>query len=63
MYTELKEEIEKVKSGGYPINEFYRLYGQCQMAFRLGAINQSEFMDLNRDVVADGINNPRHFNN
>ena len=60
MYKQLKESIQKLKTGGYGLNEFYRMYGQCQMAYTLKAITHDEFMKLNHDVMADGINNPEY---
>jgi len=51
-----------LKTGGYPIEEFYRSYGQCQMAQKLEVIKNQEFMDLNNDVVAEGIDNTKYFN-
>lgn len=61
MFGKLKNEIEKLKTGGYPQNEFYRVYGKCQMAYEVGAISKDEFFLLNHAVVADGINNSKYF--
>lgn len=35
----------------------FEAYGQVKMAQRLKAITQSEFMELSRMLVRDGINN------
>lgn len=61
MFEKLKSEIDRLKTGGYKIEEFYRVYGRCQMAYELGAIGKDEFMALNHAVVADGINNSKYF--
>ena len=37
----------------------FEAYGQVKMAQRLEAITQSEFMELSRMLVRDGINNPQ----
>jgi len=61
MFEKLKNEIDKLKNGGYPREEFYRVYGRCQMAYELEKISKTEYLELNHEVVADGINNSKYF--
>lgn len=39
-------------------NLVYQAYGQAQMAYRLHVITFSDFSELNRILVVNGINNP-----
>ncbi len=56
LYKKLMKEIEKLKIGKYPVEEYYRVYGRCQMARELEKISKDEFMKLNNEVIAKGIN-------
>ena len=62
MFKELQKEIKRIKENAInPQPELFRVYGKCQMALTLSAITLTEFMKLNYEVVADGINNPKYF--
>jgi hypothetical protein len=61
-FEKLKKEVEMVKKGSVePRYQLYRLYGKAQMARELDAITLDEFMKLNHEIVAQGINNPKYF--
>lgn len=39
----------------------YQAYGATKMAWKLGAISNDEFFELNETLVRNGINNPRSY--
>lgn len=62
IYAQLMVETEQTKQGSMmPKQELYRIYGKAQMARQLGALTLEEFMTLNHEIVAEGINNPEYF--
>ena len=61
LYKTLMLKIESAKKSVIPRDQLFQAYGRCQMAYELGAITHDEFMILNHEAVADGINNPKYF--
>lgn len=62
VYEQLMVEIARIKLGNkVPREELYRMYGKCQMARQLDRLTLEEFVKLNHEVVAEGINNPKYF--
>ncbi|QAT43471.1 hypothetical protein [Aminipila luticellarii] len=62
IYQQLMVETEQIKQGDkMPNRELYRIYGKAQMARQLGALTIEEFMTLNHEIIAEGINNPKYF--
>lgn len=52
----IKEANYALKSRSY--NLVYQTYGKALMAWKLGAINKSEFYTLNDMLVKHGLNDP-----
>lgn len=62
MFEKLLQEIRKAKNDRYTTTkELYYLYGRVCLAYELMAITVSEYMQLNHEVVYNGINNPKYF--
>jgi len=61
MFEKLRKEIQFAKSCIFPQCALYQVYGQILMALELKAITIDEYMILNHECVADGINNPKYF--
>lgn len=57
----LSEKIGYAKTCAIPQRALYEAYGAICMARELNTITEDEFMELNHECVADGINNPRFF--
>lgn len=39
----------------------YETYGMAKMAYELGVIDYKDFLDFNRRLVREGINNPQSY--
>lgn len=39
----------------------YEAYGMAQMAYKLGVIDDKDFLGFNRRLVREGINNPQSY--
>lgn len=66
MYEALKQEVTQAKTyyrqDPWGARErFYYLQGRLDMLRELGQINVQQFMELNHEIVAEGINNPIYF--
>lgn len=61
MFDKLMKKIEYAKTDLLPQRELYGVYGEIKMAFELKAITTEEFLRLNHECVANGINNPKYF--
>lgn len=61
MFKELMNRIDQAKRAGFPRESLFLVYGQIKMAWELEAITTAEFMTLNHECVAEGINNPKYF--
>lgn len=61
MFNRLMREAVYAKTATIPINALYQTYGKICMARELGAITEAEYLTLNHECVADGINNPKYF--
>lgn len=57
----LLKRIEYAKKSCLPNQSLYEAYGQIKMAHELKAINDEDFLRLNHECVAEGINNPKYF--
>lgn len=61
LYHRLHKEIEYAKSSKTPIELLYQAHGRITMARHLEAISSAEYLELEHECVADGINNPKYF--
>ncbi len=62
VYKELKNRLEYIKrSPEYAREQLYEAHGAIKMAHNLGAITKEQFLELDHECVADGINNPKYF--
>lgn len=61
MFDNLMQTIEYAKTSIQPQEALYEAYGKITMAYELKAINKEEYLKLNEECVADGINNPKYF--
>jgi len=62
MLNNLMKKIEYAKTSMMPTHSLYEVYGQIKMAYELKALTLDEYMILNHECVANGINNPKYFN-
>lgn len=61
MYERLKKQIEYAKNSLSARDMLYEAYGAVKTAYELKAITAEQFSVLNRECVAEGINNPMYF--
>lgn len=61
MFETLQKEIVYAKTSVIPSEALHKTYGRITMARELNAISADEYMKLNHECVADGINNPKYF--
>ena len=61
MFEKLMKEIEYSKTCVTAREQFFMVYGEIKMAFELNAITKEEYLKLNHECVANGINNPKYF--
>lgn len=58
MYEYLVKEIETAKSSASR-DLMFQTHGQIVMAFKLDAITKDQFIELDRKIIYEGINNPK----
>lgn len=61
MFEKLMKEIEYAKKSLSARELLYQTSGKITMARELGALSKEEFLTLNHECVANGINNPKYF--
>ena len=61
MFEKLMKKIEYAKTSVMPNRDLYEVYGGIKMAHELKAISDEEYLKLNHECVAEGINNPKYF--
>jgi len=61
LYEKLLKRIEYAKKSILPRDNLYVMKGMIDMAYELKAITIEEFLALDRECVAKGINNPKYF--
>ena len=62
VYEELKRRVEYIKrSPEYAREQLFEAFGAVKMAYELKALTKEQFLKLNHECVADGINNPKYF--
>lgn len=61
LYHQLSKEIEYAKSSNAPRELLYQTHGRIEMARTLEAISSAEYLVLEHECVAEGINNPAYF--
>lgn len=61
MFENLKKEIAYAKTSLSARDLLYKTHGRITMARELDAITVGEYLELNHDCVAKGINNPKCF--
>lgn len=62
MFEKLMKSVEYAKKAMFPREALYEANGSIKMAYELQAITSDEYMQLNHECVAEGINNPKYFN-
>jgi len=61
MFEKLMKQVEQAKKTVMPKYSLYETYGAIKMAHELKAITTDEYLKLNHECVANGINNPKYF--
>ena len=61
MFDKLIKKIEYAKTCLLPQSALHEVYGGIKMAYELKAITLEEYLELNHECVAKGINNPKYF--
>lgn len=62
IYEELKKRVEYIKrSPKYAREQLFEVYGAVSMAYKLKVLTKEQYLELNRECIADGINNPKYF--
>ncbi len=62
LFEILKMDVKYAKTTLFPIRNLYQVLGSVKMAYRLDAITQEEYLELDHSIVYEGINNPIYFN-
>ena len=62
LYQKLMKEILYAKSCYSVRDQLFQIYGRVTMARELEAITMDEFLQLNHEIVYEGINNPVYAN-
>ena len=60
-YESLLKEINYAKTSVMPQCSLYEIHGKINMARHLNALTKTEFLNLEHECVAKGINNPKYF--
>ena len=60
-FHKLCEDVEYAKAGTNARELLYQAYGRIILAFELELINSTEYLELNRLCIGEGINNPEYF--
>jgi len=61
VYEKLSKQIECAKTSIMPRDNLHMAKGKIDMAYELKSITIEEFLALDRECVANGINNPKYF--
>ena len=61
VFERLLKEVSAAKESTCSRTALFEVYGKITMAFDLKALTREEFLELNRECVAKGINNPKYF--
>lgn len=61
LYESLLAEVKMAKTSCLPQRPLHTAHGRISMARELGAITTEEYLALEHECVADGINNPKYF--
>lgn len=61
MFDKLMKRIEYAKTSVTPQKTLYEVKGSIDMARELYSLTIDEYMVLNGECVANGINNPKYF--
>lgn len=61
IYEYLKIQIKYAKMSISARDNLYAAKGMIDMAFKLNAITLDEYLELDHECVAEGINNPKYF--
>ncbi|MCI9410370.1 MAG: hypothetical protein HFJ89_11265 [Oscillospiraceae bacterium] len=62
IYEKLKKQIAYIKrSPKYAREQLFEAFGAVKMAYELKALTKEQFLELNHECVANGINNPKYF--
>lgn len=62
VYNKLVKDIEYAKTSCIALCLLYEAHGAVKMAYRLNALTKEEFLELERQCVQKGINDPKYFN-
>lgn len=61
VYEKLSKRIAYAKTSIMPRDNLHMAKGMIDMAYELKAITIEEFLALDKECVAKGINNPKYF--
>lgn len=61
IYEQLKKDVAYAKTSVCPQYALHAAHGGINMARQLEAITKEQYLELNHECVAEGINNPKYF--